>query len=119
MSAHDLQIEAQLAADIADALRDRVMPVLRSHGGGVWVSSFEDGVLEVQWQGACVGCPLRPMTVAAVLEPAFEDIEGVERVEAGVRLSPRTRERLRTYAHPARSRRNAHEEMAPTTGHVR
>jgi Fe-S cluster biogenesis protein NfuA len=112
MSAHDLRPEAGLAADIADALAERVMPVLRSHGGGVWVSSLEDGVLEVQWQGACVGCPLRPMTVAAVLEPAFEDIEGVERVEAGVRLSPRTRERLRACVHPAQPRRDAREGMA-------
>lgn len=102
----------EIAPDIAVVLRDRVMPVLKSHGGGVYVRSFEDGVLHVGWVGACVGCPLRPFTVAAVLEPALCGVDGVERVEAeGSRLSAAASARLRAMAPVSASRSDLEGEQ--------
>jgi Fe-S cluster biogenesis protein NfuA len=90
--------DLRAASDLSDVLGARVMPILRSHGGGVAVRSLRDGVLELEWQGACLGCPLRAMTVVAVLEPALLGIDGIDRIEAGVRLSAAARDRIRACA---------------------
>jgi len=49
----------------------------------------EDGTVTVRFMGACMACPLKPVTMAATIRRALLGVEGVERVEAvGVNISP-------------------------------
>jgi Fe-S cluster biogenesis protein NfuA len=63
--------------------------MLRSHAGGLELQSFDErGVVRVRFTGMCVGCELRPVTAARVVEPALRALEGVTAVEiAGGRVS--------------------------------
>lgn len=75
-----------------DAVEVRVQALdsmLRSHGGGLALQSVDErGVVRVRFTGMCVGCALRPVTAARVVEPALRALEGVTAVEiAGGRVS--------------------------------
>jgi len=63
--------------------------MLRSHAGGLELQSFDErGVARVRFTGMCVGCELRPVTAARVVEPALRALAGVSAVEiAGGRVS--------------------------------
>ncbi len=54
------------------------------HGGSVELVSFDGKLLKVKLGGACLGCPLSPVTlhgwVEGTLKQFFPDIEGVEAV---------------------------------------
>lgn len=55
------------------------------HGGAVEMVSYEGNVLKVRLGGACLGCPLSPMTlkgwVAGTVKQFFPEIDHVEAVE--------------------------------------
>lgn len=55
------------------------------HGGSVELVSFDGKVVKVRLGGACLGCPLSPMTVKGWVEGTirqfFPEIESVEAVE--------------------------------------
>jgi Fe-S cluster biogenesis protein NfuA len=54
------------------------------HGGSVELVSFDGKTLKVHLGGACLGCPLSPVTlhgwVEGTVRQFFPDIEGVEAV---------------------------------------
>jgi Fe-S cluster biogenesis protein NfuA len=54
------------------------------HGGSVELVSFDGKVLKVHLGGACLGCPLSPLTVqgwvAGTVRQFFPDIEKIESV---------------------------------------
>src|SRR3979490_3301518 len=51
--------------------RDRVRPYLKSHGGNVDLLSVDDGVVHLQMQGSCHGCPSSAMTLKLAIEEAI------------------------------------------------
>lgn len=52
-----------LKEKVAAAL-DEVRPALQAHGGNVsLVDVTDEGVVEVQLEGACKGCPMSQMTL--------------------------------------------------------
>ena len=59
-------------------------PALRLDGGDVrLIRMREDGILEIQWLGACVACPMSVMTLRAGIERiVMKDVPEVKRVEA-------------------------------------
>jgi len=63
---------------------DEVRPALQDHGGDVeFVSVDEDGLVKVQLQGACAGCPMSQMTIKDGVEKALkEKVPEVTSVEA-------------------------------------
>jgi Fe-S cluster biogenesis protein NfuA len=62
--------------------------MLRSHAGGLELQSSSDGVVRLRFTGMCVGCELRPVTTARVVQPALAALEGVRSVEVcGGRVS--------------------------------
>jgi Fe-S cluster biogenesis protein NfuA len=63
---------------------DRVRPYLRVDGGDVrFVRMQPDGVLEVQWVGTCLICPMSQLTLRAGVERVImKEIPEVKRVEA-------------------------------------
>ena len=76
-----------LVAAIEDKLDARVRPMLQTHGGDLTLTAVRDGVAVLRFEGACVGCPLRPITLAVTIEPSLRGVEGVRAVDVeGVRL---------------------------------
>jgi Fe-S cluster biogenesis protein NfuA len=69
---------------------------LRGHAGDVVVAGVADGVVTLDYQGACRGCPALHFTHAAVVEPALEIVEGVTSVAPPrSNISPAVLERIR------------------------
>ena len=63
----------ELRARIEKAL-DIVRPYLEQDGGNVDVMNVsDDGVVELQLQGACSGCPSSVMTLAAGIERVIRE----------------------------------------------
>jgi Fe-S cluster biogenesis protein NfuA len=63
---------------------DQIRPALQADGGDVaLVDITDDGVVQVQLQGACRGCPMSQLTLANGVERVLkEQIPEVVRVEA-------------------------------------
>ena len=86
-----------------DALRSRIaerlVPVermLASHAGGIRLLDVTaDGTARLRFSGMCVGCMLRPVTMAMVVAPALLEIPGVTGLDvAGTRVSIHAQARL-------------------------
>jgi Fe-S cluster biogenesis protein NfuA len=85
-----------LALAVERKLQTRVRPLLQIHGGEVTLLSVDDGHVHVRFEGACVGCPLRPVTLSLTIERELGAVEGVESVSAaGVRVAPQAAARMR------------------------
>jgi Fe-S cluster biogenesis protein NfuA len=88
--------------DRKTTIRERVTEVsnlLKSHAGGLELVDVSDsGVVSLRFTGMCTGCPLKPLTMAGTVRPAFLAIAGVVGVEAeGSRTSVEAEERLARY----------------------
>lgn len=68
-------------SDVA-AVLELIRPSLQADGGDVQlVDVDEDGVVTVELQGACKGCPMSQMTLAHGVERVLKDrVPGVTRV---------------------------------------
>lgn len=64
------------------AVLELIRPSLQADGGDVQlVDVTEDGVVAVELQGACKGCPMSQMTLANGVERILKQrVEGVTRV---------------------------------------
>ena len=62
---------SSLTEELETVLDRRVRPRLRIHGGDVIIASTENGEVRLEFQGACCGCPLAPITFKAVVEVAL------------------------------------------------
>ena len=64
------------------AVLEHIRPSLQADGGDVrLVSVSDDGVVAVELQGACKGCPMSEMTLANGVERILKErVPGVERV---------------------------------------
>jgi len=62
---------------------DKIRPALQADGGDVsLVDVTDDGVVKVELQGACRGCPMSQLTLANGVERVLkEEIPEVVRVE--------------------------------------
>jgi Fe-S cluster biogenesis protein NfuA len=92
----------QLAAAL-EPVRQRV----RGHGGDVTLGSPADGVVDVEFHGACRGCPAIALTFAGSVQPALLGVPGVATVRASQALVSahalaRIERLLRTYGDPGR-----------------
>lgn len=67
--------------DVA-AVLELIRPTLQADGGDVQLVDVNDeGVVSVQLQGACKGCPMSQMTLANGVERILKErVEGVTRV---------------------------------------
>lgn len=61
---------------------DMVRPALQADGGDIkLVDVTEDGVVKVQLQGHCAGCPMSQMTLSNAVERTLKErIDGIKRV---------------------------------------
>jgi Fe-S cluster biogenesis protein NfuA len=71
-----------LAARVEGALAE-MRPYLDSHGGDVRLLGVEDGVVRLQLQGSCSGCPSSALTLRHGIEEAiYKAAPDVDRIEA-------------------------------------
>ena len=70
--------------DRVQTVLDQIRPALQADGGDVaLVGITDEGVVQVQLQGACRGCPMSQLTLANGVERVLkEQIPEVVRVEA-------------------------------------
>ena len=68
------------------AVLELIRPSLQADGGDVrFVDVDEDGVVSVELQGACKGCPMSQMTLANGVERILKErVPGVTRVVPAV-----------------------------------
>lgn len=55
------------------AVLDEVRPELQRHSGDVRLVDVVDGVVQVELQGACQGCPMSQMTLAFGIERVLKE----------------------------------------------
>lgn len=100
MSEHERHDPALIGDDsvrslVEDSLR-AVKSRLRGHGGDVVIGHISDGVVDLEFQGACRGCPAQAFTFVAVVEPAVRAVHAVTTVESSrSHISPFVVERIR------------------------
>jgi Fe-S cluster biogenesis protein NfuA len=71
---------------------------LRSHGGDIAIAEVNsDGDVQLEFKGACVGCPALAFTYSMVVEPAVMRVTGVKSVASrNVRSSSFVSKRVRS-----------------------
>lgn len=71
-------VDKEKVKEVLDAVR----PSLQADGGDVaLVEVTDDGIVYVELQGACKGCPMSQMTLANGIERILKErVEGVEAV---------------------------------------
>ncbi len=75
---HPVSVEDRVAAAL-----DSVRPYLESHEGGVEIAGIDDGVVTLQLEGSCDGCPSSAATVKLAVEKAiFERVPEIREVRA-------------------------------------
>lgn len=75
---HPVPVEARVAGAL-----EEMRPYLDSHGGDVRLLGIEDGVVRLQLQGSCSGCPSSAVTLRHGIEEAiYAAAPDVERIEA-------------------------------------
>lgn len=60
--------EDEISLQIRQLLEERVRPAVAQDGGDIVFDRFEDGIVYVQMQGACAGCPSSTMTLKSGIE---------------------------------------------------
>lgn len=75
--------ETELDARIRSLLDEYVRPAVEQDGGAIEYHSFADGIVKVQLQGSCSGCPSSMITLKAGIENLLKAmIPEVKSVEA-------------------------------------
>ena len=75
---HPVPVEERVAGALAE-----MRPYLDSHGGDVRLLGVADGVVRLELQGSCSGCPSSAVTLRHGIEEAiYRAAPDVERVEA-------------------------------------
>lgn len=70
---------------VEEVLNKHVRPALAMDGGNVEVVEIDDseGIVKMQFQGACHGCPMSQMTLQMTVERSLkEHIPEIKKVEA-------------------------------------
>lgn len=86
--------EARLE-QIRDVFERDIQPRLASHlGGGKVVGIDDEGVVEVEFTGACTACAYRRNTIVGAIYPRLREIDGVHEVRVkGVAVTAQQQQR--------------------------
>ena len=53
----------EIEKQIVQLLEDKIRPAIARDGGDIKFKEFKDGIVKVQLQGSCSGCPSSTMTL--------------------------------------------------------
>jgi Fe-S cluster biogenesis protein NfuA len=74
---HPLELESRVKLAL-----EKVRPYLKSHGGNVQLLHVEDGIVHLEMQGSCHGCPSSAATLKNSIEEAiYEKAPDVVRID--------------------------------------
>ncbi|GAB5361289.1 hypothetical protein AAMO2058_000700900 [Amorphochlora amoebiformis] len=83
-----LDTDDEVVQMIKELLEARIRPAVQEDGGDIAYRGFEDGIVKLQLQGSCVGCPSSSVTLKMGIEnmlkhyvPEVVAVESVEPVE--------------------------------------
>ena len=69
--------------DILNETIEYIRPAVQADGGDIKLASVDNGVVNIEMLGACVGCPLSIATLKSGIERILKDkVSGVEEVIA-------------------------------------
>jgi Fe-S cluster biogenesis protein NfuA len=75
---HPVPVETRVAGAL-----EQMRPYLDTHGGDVRLLGVEDGVVRLQLQGSCSGCPSSAVTLKHGIEEAiYAAAPDIDRIEA-------------------------------------
>lgn len=74
----------EIVKQIQELLDTHVKPVAEADGGSIVLDKFENGIVFVEMQGACSGCPSSTMTLKMGIENLLmhfiPEVKGVEQI---------------------------------------
>ena len=77
----DPNVEVDL--DVLNDTIEYIRPAVQADGGYIKLASVEDGVVNIEMLGACVGCPMSIATLKSGIERILKDkVPGVTEVIA-------------------------------------
>lgn len=68
VKAEDAVEDDEITKQIKELLDERVRPMVAMDGGDIVFDRFEDGIVYLQMQGACSGCPSSTVTLKSGIE---------------------------------------------------
>ena len=77
-----LNIEDQVK-QVNKALEKNVLPMLQSHGGGIEIMDIEGWSINIQYFGACQGCPLAGAGTLDFIEQTLQ-----EKIDERIKVMP-------------------------------
>lgn len=81
--------DGEVRARIEQVLEEQVRPMLRGHGGDVRLADWAQGVVYLELQGACAGCPSADLDTKQAMERILRAaLPQVRRVELEQAASP-------------------------------
>ena len=63
--------DSKAVIEIKELLETKVRPAVASHGGDIIFHSYDDGILTLEMQGSCSGCPSSTATLKMGVENMF------------------------------------------------
>ena len=82
MAVEEDPADADIVAQIHDLLETRIRPAVANDGGDIVYRGYRDGIVHLQMQGACSGCPSSTATLKAGVENMLKHyVPEVTRVE--------------------------------------
>ena len=76
---------SEIESKIVKILEEKIRPAVARDGGDIKFKEFKDGIVKVQLQGSCSGCPSSTMTlkqgVQNLLKHYIKEVKEVEAVE--------------------------------------
>ena len=79
----DRDPNAKVDLEILNGTPDEVRSNVQADGGDIKLASVEDGVVNIEMLGACVGCPMSIATLKSGIERILKDkVPGVTEVIA-------------------------------------
>ena len=82
---NNINIDNETVNKIIEVLDTKIRPAVARDGGDIKFKSFENGVVKVQLQGSCSGCPSSLMTlkqgVQNLLKHYVKEVKSVEAVQ--------------------------------------
>jgi Fe-S cluster biogenesis protein NfuA len=63
-----MRTNEEIITDIKNIIAEHIQPVVESDGGEVVFEDFRDGVVSIQMNGACNGCPSSSATLKMGIE---------------------------------------------------